>query len=48
MAVHDFLTETWGLVPSAAASGTEALGWIAQGQRFHLAILMAAVRESWR
>ena len=32
-------TEAWGLVPSAAASGAEALDWIAEGRRFDLAIL---------
>jgi CheY-like chemotaxis protein len=32
-------TAAWGLVPSAAMSGAEALGWLAQGQRFDLAIV---------
>ncbi len=32
-------TEVWGLVPSAAASGQEALGWIKHGQAFDLAIV---------
>ena len=32
-------TEAWGLVPSTAASGAEALDWIAGGRRFDLAIL---------
>jgi CheY-like chemotaxis protein len=32
-------TEAWGLVPSAAASGEEALSWINDGQRFELAML---------
>ncbi|MCP4415297.1 MAG: response regulator [Chloroflexi bacterium] len=31
--------ESWGLIPRAAASGKEALGWIEQGEPFDLAIL---------
>ena len=32
-------TEVWGLVPSATASGDEALGWIKQGRSFDLALV---------
>jgi CheY-like chemotaxis protein len=32
-------TEVWGLVPSIAASGEEALDWIKQGQQFDVAIV---------
>ncbi len=32
-------TAVWGLVPSAASSGEEALSWIQQGRRFDMAIL---------
>ena len=32
-------TEVWGLVPSAASSGEEALAWIQEGRRFDMAIL---------
>ncbi|HEX8032043.1 MAG TPA: response regulator, partial [Vicinamibacterales bacterium] len=31
--------EVWGLVPSAAASGEEALSWIQQGRRFDMGIV---------
>ncbi len=31
--------EAWGLRPRATASGTEALDWIRQGERFELAVL---------
>ena len=32
-------TEVWGLVPSAAASGEEALAWLARGSVFDVAIV---------
>ncbi len=31
--------EAWGLVPSAAVSAAEALGWLGQGRQFDLAIV---------
>ncbi len=38
--------EEWGLVPSAAASGAEALGWLGQGRQFDLAIVDLQMRET--
>jgi signal transduction histidine kinase/DNA-binding response OmpR family regulator len=38
--------EAWGLVPSAAMSGTEALGWLGQGQRFDLVIVDMQMPET--
>lgn len=32
-------TKSWGMVPSAAAGGQEALEWLAEGRRFDVAIL---------
>src|SRR5881394_38731 len=33
------LAESWGMVPRAAVSGTEAIDWIQSGQSFDLAIV---------
>jgi CheY-like chemotaxis protein len=39
-------TEAWGLVPSVARSGVEALGWLGQGQRFDLVIVDLQMPET--
>ncbi|HCF30020.1 MAG TPA: hypothetical protein DEV81_23100, partial [Cyanobacteria bacterium UBA11049] len=32
-------TQSWGMLPRAAATGEEALAWLSQGERFDIAIL---------
>jgi signal transduction histidine kinase/CheY-like chemotaxis protein/pSer/pThr/pTyr-binding forkhead associated (FHA) protein/HPt (histidine-containing phosphotransfer) domain-containing protein len=39
------LTEAWGMLPQATASGLEALKWLRQGQSFELVILDLRIPE---